>query len=224
MKSHNGNGYAFTLNSKIHEAGRHVTGSDIRQAGNITDDQLLMMKIEGRDEEISDNDSIDLAREEIESFYTIPKPVYPIRINTHPYQWPERLISGLQVRNLGNIPADEKLFLTIQGQDEEVGTEQQIDIARRGAEEFYSIRDKPREKVRLTIETTKGKWKDQEFPLTLTVAGLVQQVITKFHFAQDGNYQIKIKAGAVLAAGQTLGSYQLPDGTVLSFTDLGKGA
>lgn len=225
MHNHSNGGFAISVNSIMYRSDRQTNGAQIREAANIPPDHILFLKMEGQDREIGDNDAIDLAPEEIEEFYSLPHRTYPLKINAHPFIWKNRYISGTELRLLGGITIDEKLFWTIQGPDEEVKDNQQIDLARRGVEEFYSVRDKPRDQVILTIETTKGKWKDQPFPLPTTIADLIQQVINKFHFAQDGNYQIKVKgAGQILEPARTLKSYDLPDCTVLSFTDLGKGA
>jgi hypothetical protein len=81
------------------------------------------------------------------------------------------------------------------------------------------------QQLTLTIQTTKGVWENAVFSKTAKVSEILQQVITKFGFAADGNYKLKIKgAPENLEPQRTLVSYHLKDGDVLSFTDLGKGA
>jgi hypothetical protein len=81
------------------------------------------------------------------------------------------------------------------------------------------------ETIILTIETPKGKWENAAFAKTTKVQEVIQQVITKFGFAPDGNYKLKVKGqNDFLEPERPLVSYHLPDHTVLVFTDLGKGA
>ena len=77
----------------------------------------------------------------------------------------------------------------------------------------------------LTIQTAKGVWQGETFQKTMKVSELIQKVILKFSFAADGNYKLKVKGAAeFLDPERPLVSYQLKDGDILSFTDLGKGA
>jgi hypothetical protein len=77
----------------------------------------------------------------------------------------------------------------------------------------------------LTIQTPKGVLENEKFPKTLKVSELIQKVVAHFSFATDGNYRLKVKGAADFMDPQRpLVSYQLNDGDVLSFTDLGKGA
>jgi hypothetical protein len=54
---------------------------------------------------------------------------------------------------------------------------------------------------------------------------LINKVVVKFGFAADGNYALKIKGATEnMVVTQTIASYNLPNGQILVFTDLGKGA
>jgi len=61
-------------------------------------------------------------------------------INETNYKWEHQFITGAQVRELGNIPKGDKLFLAIKRpwEDEPVTDETKIDLARPGIEKFYS--------------------------------------------------------------------------------------
>ncbi|WP_225032480.1 multiubiquitin domain-containing protein [Paraburkholderia sp. XV] len=64
---------------------------------------------------------------------------YRIRINGNRFDWPCRVISGAQVRALGEIPHEQSLFLErTDAADREVGRRELIDLAMPGIEVFYS--------------------------------------------------------------------------------------
>nr|WP_181154998.1 multiubiquitin domain-containing protein [Burkholderia multivorans] len=64
---------------------------------------------------------------------------YRIRINGGRFDWPCRVISGAQVRVLGEIPHEQSLFLErIDEADREIGRRELIDLAAPGVEVFYS--------------------------------------------------------------------------------------
>jgi len=61
-------------------------------------------------------------------------------INEMNYKWEQQYITGAEVKQLGNIPQSEKLFLAIKRpwEDEPLSDETKVDLARPGIEKFYS--------------------------------------------------------------------------------------
>ncbi len=64
----------------------------------------------------------------------------PLIINGENYKWEHQYITGAEVRNLGSIPKDEKIFLSIKRpwEDEPIFDDTRIDLARPGIEHFFS--------------------------------------------------------------------------------------
>lgn len=128
---------------------QYITGAQIKKLGNLPDNAevYLSVKHPWKDEQISDDEQINLARPEIENFYI--KKSLKLIINGTPYEWAKQYITGHQIKALANIPADSEIFLSIQGpwEDEKVENETAVDLARPGIEHFYS-KDLP---VHLTI-------------------------------------------------------------------------
>ena len=147
-------------------------------------------------------------------------------VNDRPFKWPKQFITGAEVRQLGDIGPGPALFLVIPEpwEDELILDETRVDLARPGRERFIS-REKHERKIILTIETTRGKWENAEFNKHLTIAQLIDKVVSKFGFAKDGKYGLQIKGrDGELPKGETLEALHLKDHTVLSFVDLGNGA
>lgn len=70
------------------------------------------------------------------------KPVLEITINSKKFEWTEQYITGLQVRKLGNISKEDKIFLDIEKpwEDEPIDDDSRVDIARAGIEQFFSYK------------------------------------------------------------------------------------
>ncbi|MGH2666195.1 multiubiquitin domain-containing protein [Flavobacterium sp.] len=68
------------------------------------------------------------------------KPSLELVINGKKYDWKEQYISGAEVKKLGDIPKDDKLFLDIERpwEDEVIFDETEVDLARGGIEQFFS--------------------------------------------------------------------------------------
>lgn len=67
------------------------------------------------------------------------KKALQITIEGKPYEWTRQYITGKEVKKLGNLPVDSKLFLTIANpwKDEAIGDDEEVDLARPGIEGFY---------------------------------------------------------------------------------------
>ncbi len=87
----------FTLNGKHFDwHHQYITGAELRKLGNIPDedDIFLKMKEPWKDELIADETRIDLARPEIEHFFSKEKDVeVVIIVNGTPKKWDKRQIS-----------------------------------------------------------------------------------------------------------------------------------
>ncbi|MDB4921210.1 multiubiquitin domain-containing protein [Mucilaginibacter sp.] len=222
-----GNVLLFTVDGKEYKSfEQYITGAQIRHITGAPDDSsesklFLSVKHPWIDELIQNDKEVDLAREEIEHFYF--KNILLLVVNGKKYEWTKEYITGAEIKKLGHVPECDELFLAIRKPwpDEPVPDDKEINLARPGIEHFYSTE---KCEVKLTIQTPKGAWTDT-FKLDLTVEALIAAVIAHFGFATDGNYQLKLKGTTDhLEKSRTLKSYQLCDGQVLVFTDLGKGA
>jgi hypothetical protein len=79
--------------------------------------------------------------------------VLHLAINGKKYEWHKEFICGAEVRQLGNIPAEDEIFLAIKKpwEDELIPNDKQVNLARPEIEHFYS--------------------KDKDFKITLIVNG-----------------------------------------------------
>jgi hypothetical protein len=90
-----------------------------------------------KDTAISDEEKVDLARLGIEGFYI--KKNLKFIIDCTEYEWDKQYITGSEIRQLGNIPQDAQVFLSILGpyDDELINDGDRVDLARPGIERFY---------------------------------------------------------------------------------------
>lgn len=79
--------------------------------------------------------------------------------------------------------------------------------------------------VTIQVDTTQGNWNNATFPKTAKISEVIQAVVKKFSFAPDGKYQLAFASdpGTPLKPDRTLVSYDVKDGTVLIFTEMGGG-
>lgn len=202
---------------------QYLTGAALKKLAGIPESVALYLAVqEGYEPELIENDKeVDLARKDIEHFFVKDK--LKFTINGVQFISYEQYIKGGKIRQLGNIPESDNIYLknTPPWEDELIKDDEDVDLARPGKEHFIS---KSNPEIKLTIQTPKGNWTDS-FNRNLTVQQLIEKVVVKFGFAPDGNYAIKIKgATANMVPSRTIGSYDLPNGQILVFTDLGKGA
>lgn len=122
---------------------QYMTGTEIREAVGAPGESLesllfLAIRYPWKDELIKNDEPVDLAREGIEHFYI--KNVLLLVINGKEYTWDKEYITGAEVKQLGEIPLEDDLFLSIRGpwEDESVPNDKQENLARPGVEHFYS--------------------------------------------------------------------------------------
>jgi hypothetical protein len=79
-----------------------------------------------------------------------------ITINGTHYEWKEQYITGSQIRQLGQIQADDEIFLSIKKpwEDELIKDETRVDLARPGIEHFFS---KPKHII-IIVNGVPKKW------------------------------------------------------------------
>ena len=84
------------------------------------------------------------------------KKVFPLIINGKEFEWPLEYITGAEIRKLGNIPADDEIFLAIKKpwEDEPIPNEKQINLARPEIEHFYS----KQKEIVIIVNGTPHKW------------------------------------------------------------------
>jgi hypothetical protein len=69
------------------------------------------------------------------------KPGKPdLTINGKKYEWNQEYITGAEIRKLGNIPAEDEIFLAIKKpwEDESIPDDKQVNLTRPEIERFYS--------------------------------------------------------------------------------------
>lgn len=92
--------FQIIINGKLFEWGNHfITGKEIRNLGNIPNDYVIFLEVKKpleEEEEISDDKRVNLARPEIERFYSKAKEVI-IMVNGTPHPWTKEKISFKEV-------------------------------------------------------------------------------------------------------------------------------
>ena len=85
-------------------------------------------------------------------------------INEKNYKWEQQYITGAQVRQLGNIPQSEKLFLAIKRpwEDEPILDETMIDLLRPGIEKFYSSHVDDFRPISIIVNGRPKEWNERK--------------------------------------------------------------
>jgi hypothetical protein len=137
----------------------YITGEQIKHLAGIRHDEKLFLKIEGDwdDEPIPNDQRVNLARPGIEHFYVQKK--LRFTINKKEFEWNDQFITGKQIRELGHIGEQDKIFLDIEKpfKDEAIGDETIVDLARPGEEHFIS---KPIHYI-ITVNSREHEWKEK---------------------------------------------------------------
>lgn len=83
-------------------------------------------------------------------------------INNNPFHWDEQYITGLQIRELGQIDEGDEIYLKMDGhQDDELITdEKKVDLGKPGTEHFYSKETKI--EVTIIVNGTPKKWEKRK--------------------------------------------------------------
>ncbi|WP_079469077.1 multiubiquitin domain-containing protein [Chitinophaga ginsengisegetis] len=121
---------------------QYLTGAEIKQKAGLSKDTELFLTISApwKDDPISDDEQVDLARPGIEGFYIKKK--LKFTLDCKDYETDRQYITGTELRKLGKIPADYEIYLSISGpyEDELISDDVRVNLARPGIENFYSCK------------------------------------------------------------------------------------
>lgn len=131
----------FAINGEQFEwLEQFIIGAELKNLAKLSPDVELYLSIQDPwdDELISNETRVNLARPEIEHFYSKQKLKYSI--NGQHFESVRQYVKGEFLRKQGNIPEDEDLYLKVEKpwEDELITPEEWVDLARPGIEHFKS--------------------------------------------------------------------------------------
>lgn len=131
----------FVIEGKQYETfDQYKTGAELKELAGIPFETDLFLSISKpyADELIENEKSVNLARPETEYFF-VKKKLY-FKINGVQHTWYKQFIRGVQIRELGNIPENDEIYLDLSGgwQDDLIADDEIVDLARPGIEHFVS--------------------------------------------------------------------------------------
>ncbi|WP_395974444.1 multiubiquitin domain-containing protein [Chryseobacterium cucumeris] len=137
---------------------QYITGAELKRLVGIPLETELYLSIsKPYQDELIDNDTqINLARPEMEYFFTKKK--LQFFINDVPFIWYKQYIQGAQIRELGNISDQDDIFLDINPnwEDDLILDDEEVDLARPGNERFFS---KPKTKqFKIIVNARQHEW------------------------------------------------------------------
>lgn len=117
-----------------------ITGKQLKELRGLPLDCELFLDIvePWKDDAILNDENVDLARPGIEQFYIKQKLKYSI--DGKNFETDKQYIKGSQIRKQGNIAADFQIYLDNKQpwEDDLIGDDEIVDLARPGKEKFYS--------------------------------------------------------------------------------------
>lgn len=120
---------------------QYITGAELKKQGNIPLDADLYLAIRKpfEDELIENDTRVNLARPDIEQFFVKRKLYY--FINEVEYVSYKQWISGAELREKGNLPANMDIYLKVDEgwQDDFIEDDELVDLARPGKEQFVTV-------------------------------------------------------------------------------------
>jgi DNA-directed RNA polymerase subunit L len=134
--------FKFTIDEKHYKWTKFITGKELRKLGDIPPDFSIFLKVQGKDEEIGDNEKVDLARIGIEHFYSKHKKpkLVEIKINNKGYEVKPGVYTVAELKNLANISAAHELEQLLDGKLVPLADDAKVEI--KGCEQFFShVRD-----------------------------------------------------------------------------------
>lgn len=152
----------FVVEGKEYETyDQYKTGAELKQLGGIPLETELYLSISKpyKDELIENDNEVDLARPETEYFFVKNK--LHFTINKVAFTWYKQYIRGVQIRELGKIDADDLIYLAIERpfEDELIGDNDKVDLARPGKENFFS-KEQPCD-FTIIVNATPKAWKEK---------------------------------------------------------------
>lgn len=153
----------FVIEGKQYETfDQYKTGAELKQIANIPLDTELYLSIGKpyKDELIENESRVNLARPETEYFFVKKK--LPFSINGKSYVWYRQHISGAEIREVGEVSAEDDLFLDIKEgwEDDFITDDEIVDLARPGKEKFFS-KPKPTE-FKIIVNAREKIWNSSE--------------------------------------------------------------
>jgi hypothetical protein len=151
----------FIIEGKKYETyDQYITGAELKQLAGIPLDAELFLSISKpyKDELIENDKQVNLARPEMEYFFVKKK--LHFFINDKPFTWYKQYIRGIEIRELGNISAEDDIFLDIKEgwEDDQILDDEVVDLARPGKERFFS---KPRStEFTIIVNARQHVWKE----------------------------------------------------------------
>jgi hypothetical protein len=129
------------------------------------------------------------------------KSVLHFTFNEKHYEWHQEYITGAELRKLGNIPADDEIFLAIKKpwKDEPIPNDKQVNLARPEVEHFYS-NDK-HFKVVLMVNLEAKPWTEK----TITFEQVIVLAYGSYDSNEDKGYTVTYDRGP----------HQNPEGTMV---------
>ena len=151
----------FVIEGKDYETfDQYKTGAELKQLAGIPLDTELFLSVSKpyQDELIENEKRVNLARPETEYFFVKKK--LQFFINGKLFTWYKQYIRGIQIKELGNIPAEDIIFLDLKEgwQDDEILDDEIVDLARPGKEKFFS-KPKPTE-LTIIVNARSHVWKE----------------------------------------------------------------
>ena len=138
---------------------QYITGEELKKQGNIPLDVELYLAVRKpfEDELIENSTRVNLARPDIEQFFCKKKLYY--FINNKEYISYKQWISGAELREKGNIPPTDDIYLKVDEgwENDLILDDELVDLASPGKEHFYT-------KSRLNkiyINTKLIEWKEK---------------------------------------------------------------
>jgi hypothetical protein len=146
-----------------------ISCAELKQLAGLAPEVELFLSLEDPwdDELVVDNKPVDLARPGIEEFYI--KRNLKFLIEDSSFEWNRQFINGSKIRKLGKVVDDSEIFLVIDRpwEDEKIGNETIVDLARPGIERFIICKCGEGKLVKIEIngvsyELKRGKYSVSE--------------------------------------------------------------
>ena len=121
----------FVVEGKEYQTcNQYITGAELKQIAGIPLDTELFLSISKpyEDELIENEKTVNLARPETEYFFVKKK--LHFTINGTLYTWYKQYIRGIQIRQLGNIPAEDEIYLAFNNYSNPINISAKIADAR----------------------------------------------------------------------------------------------
>ncbi|AZI24164.1 hypothetical protein EA772_01930 [Pedobacter sp. G11] len=132
---------SFSVEDKPYETDQqYLTGLEIKRLAGLAKSSVLFLTVREpwKDELISDDTRVDLARPGIEGFYIKKK--LDFVVNGKKFSSEKQYLTGDEIKKIAAIGEDDEIFLMIAGpyEDELILNNVRINLARPGIEKFFS--------------------------------------------------------------------------------------